>query len=562
VIARVRGRLTSATRGRRLWVVAFCGFFLMGAAWTFAMPYNGIPDEAQHIVRAAGAGRGEVIPHKATAAQGSGAFQHVKQGLQPGAPQCWQNDSRISAKCGPEPDGNQNLVYAATRAGRYPPAYYVVVGWPLALWPNWFGVILARLIGVALAAALLACAAFAAARWSRAPLMPAAVLVAVTPEVLHLSGGVNPNAVEIAAGLALFVSMCTLLFEKEPIAPRAARTLAGISAATLIAVRPFGPLWIVAVAGVLFVPTTRARLGRVLGNRQGRLWAAALGVVFALSALWTLLMKTGEPGMVYPNDISAGAALRFELFQRLDFYARQMVGVLSWNDAPLPGLCYVAWFCAFGVLAFVALGLGGWADRWRIAALIAGSFAVLVLPDALEVRTYGFVSQGRYVLPLMVGVPVLAAQVIGERGALAGAHARSLTRALAVLLVPIHFIGLYVTMLRWQSTLGAPSGNNPANPPLNVLSGNWLPVLGPELPLGLGLLACAVLIGYGFAVDPAVPPVGSMDPVDPGRGSASGPASGSGSGGASPGGVAVPRQHHPEIEDDAAEPAAREHTSA
>src|SRR5690242_9781568 len=470
----------------------------MGAAWTFATPYNGIPDEVEHIVRAAGAGRGEIIPQRASAANGNGAYQHVKAGLRPNDPFCWQFHSSVSARCGAEPNGDSTLVYATTRAGRYPPAYYVVVGWPLALWPNWFGVYLARLIGAAIAAAFLACAAFAAVRWSRAPLMPLAVLVAVPPEVLHLTGGVNPNAIEIAAGAGLFMGLVTLLWEREPVAPRAALTLAGVSAATIIAIRPFGPVWILVALGVLFVPTTRVRLGRIFGNRCGRIWAAVLGAVFILSVLWTVVMRTGQPGYVDPTPMTTNQALRFELFYRLEFYAEQMIGNLSWIDTPLPALCYATWFMAFGLLAFSPFGVGGWRVRWRLGALVAISFALLIIPDSLGVRTYGLVSQGRYVLPLMVGVPILAAQTLGDRGALVGSHARGITRMLTVLLVPIQFIALYATMLRWQSGLGHYNGRIPPLVPVSALRGDWLPPLGPELPLVLGLLSVVLLISYGI----------------------------------------------------------------
>jgi hypothetical protein len=499
--------VTAATRGRRLWLVAFLGFFLMGAAWTVAMPYNGIPDELEHIIRAAGAGRGELIPQKATAAQGAGAFQHVKDGLLVGEDLCWQQKSGKSAKCAAEPNGDQTVSYVPTKAGRYPPAYYAVVGWPLALWPSWFGVILARLIGAGLVAALLASAAYAAARWSRQPLMPAAILVAVTPVTLQLAGGINPNGVEIAAGLGLFAGLAALVFDEPPptatadappqeaVAPaRAALTLIGISAATLIAVRPFGPLWILVALGVVFFPTTRARLRRVLQPRRGRLWAGALAVVFVLSVLWTVLMRTGEPGMVAPTPISAGQALRFELFERLDLYARQMVGTLSWNDTPLPALCYVAWFMAFGLLVLGGLGVGDRWARWRMLALAVAAFAVLVIPDALSARVYGFVAQGRYVLPIVVGLPILAAQAMGDRGALIGEHARGLTRLLALVLVPIHLIGLYITMIRWQHGLG-----QLGNIPLNPLGGEWQPPLGPELPLALGVLAVLLMLAYAWS---------------------------------------------------------------
>ena len=45
---------------RRLWLLAFAGFFLMAGAWAVAAPYDGSPDEVQHIFRAVGVVSGEV----------------------------------------------------------------------------------------------------------------------------------------------------------------------------------------------------------------------------------------------------------------------------------------------------------------------------------------------------------------------------------------------------------------------------------------------------------------------------------------------------------------------
>jgi hypothetical protein len=105
----------------------------------------------------------------------------------------------------------------------------------------------------------------------------------------------------------------------------------------------------------------------------------------------------------------------------------------------------------------------------------------------------------------MVGVPILAAQTLADRDVLVGSHARGITRTLAVLLVPIHLIALYVTMVRWQSSLGHQDGRIPPLVPVSPLHGDWLPPLGPALPLALGLLAVVLLIGYGFVATRAEP---------------------------------------------------------
>lgn len=498
----VQARLRALTCGRRLWWVAFLAFFLMGSAWATAAPYNGTADEINHILHAAGVGRGEFFPHKATRAEGAGAFHHVKAGLIK-TNLCWQGNREKSAACGAEPDGNQTLVWTPSYAGRYPPLYYATIGWPLALWPNWFGVLLARILSAAIVAALLASGAYALIRWTRHTLMPAAVIVAVTPLTLHFSGSINPAATEIAAGFALFAALTALTSTEKStersLARGAAITLAGVSALTLILVRPLGPLLMLIVLGTMFVPGNRQVLGRLAAGRAVRVWLGAMAVACALAVAWTELMHTGEPGWVSPVNITFKQALKFELTDRTAGYATEIVGIMSWLDAPMPGLSYTIWFMAFGLLLLTALALGSWTYRWRIALISVTTFAMLVIGDAMSAKTLGFVSQGRYALPIAIGLPILAASALSERGNLPEGYARAITRTFALILVPIHVFALLNTMLRWQ--YGIPK--LPKVESFNPLAGAWLPPLGPELPIVLALASAVLLLGFAWATTTA-----------------------------------------------------------
>ena len=55
---------------RRTWVVAFLGMVLLGCAWAFATPYDGGPDEGDHIVRAYGVATGQIVLAQENAALG------------------------------------------------------------------------------------------------------------------------------------------------------------------------------------------------------------------------------------------------------------------------------------------------------------------------------------------------------------------------------------------------------------------------------------------------------------------------------------------------------------
>jgi hypothetical protein len=524
LVAAVGRRLAALTRGRRLLALAFCAFFLVSAAWAVAAPYNGFPDEVNHVIRAAGVARGQFLPEQ-DPSQDVPDIQRVPRGLVH-AEVCWQSQPQTPAACGSGPTGETALVRTPTTAGRYQPAYYLAVGWALALWPNWAGVIIARLIGAALSALLLAFAAYGAARWSAGRLLPCAVLVATTPITLYIAAGFNPSGIEVAAGLALFVALVPVIAERgagaaeagtgkgRPVdgdsgghgsvaggpAPLAAGAvhLAGASAVALAIVRPFGPLWLAIALAVLLVPVRRTgfrdRLRWLLSAARAHpRWVGGVGLALASTFGWMLAARTDVPGLVYPpfRHLAFTEAVRIEVFGRSASYANQLVGVMSWLDTPLPSISYPLWFMAFGVLFLTAFAVGQWPWRVRLAGLGVATFAVPILAEAINVNTFGFVTQGRCVLPIAVGLPVLSAWVVARTGALSGDNAVRLTRTIAPVLVAIHLGGLWFTMIRWQWGVQWVQGMNP-------FTGRWLPPLGPAVPLCLGVLGGAALLTYGW----------------------------------------------------------------
>nr|WP_255519079.1 DUF2142 domain-containing protein [Kitasatospora sp. SID7827] len=476
---------------------------MLAAGWALAAPYDAGPDEYQHLVRAVGAARGEIAPEPTAAANGTGAFQHVPAGLV--RDNCWAFRAGVSADCAKAPGGDDHLVEVGTRAGRYNPLYYVLVGGPAALWPSWSGVLLSRLVSCALSAAFLAAAATACVRWSRHRLMAAGVLVAATPMVLHLSAALNPNGLEIAASLALFTALVPAALGAEKLPGRAWAVQVGLAGATLVTLRSLGPLWAAAAVGVLFVPPVRGRLRALWNSRGLRVAALVTLLAAAAGALWTVGMRAAELSPVaQPVHLTLVQALRFEAVARLPEYLNQMIGKPSWLDTEMPGTVYVLWELTLGALVLPALAFGRWADRWRLAAIALGGVAVAIVPDALSVNSYGFATQGRYVLPLLVALPVLAAWLLGERGVLDPARGNQLTRLTALIVLPLQLVVLGFTMIRWQRGLtwstGADLPNSPPNRlALNPLTGSWHPVVGSATALLAAVAGAALLLAWVWA---------------------------------------------------------------
>lgn len=466
--------MTSKRSGTRLWLLAFAGFFLLHAAWAFAAPYDGPPDEQAHALRAAAVGHGELLPP-------ADSRQLTPESLSREG--CFVQRVQIPADCTAPPGGDETLVRHKVGAASYNPVYYVVTSWPAAVWPNWTGILLSRLLTGAAMAALMASAVVAACRWIPHRAVLAGVVVSATPMVAHLGGAINPNGVEIAAGIALFPALITVLREPGDRLNRAAVALMGISASVLVTVRPLGVMWLAIAVLATLIGTSRARVMTLLRSTAVRAWSAVIAAATVAAFAWNAIasplgISDGNMGMS-PRDV-----LRYAVLDEWPNVANQMVGVTGWSELLQPRLIYVAWFMGAGLLILGGFALGGRLDRLRTVFLSASTFLPLLAWELLRANDSGWFSQGRYFLPTAVGLPILGAYGLIRAG-ITPTQFRSLTRTLAVLLVPIHVVVLAYSMSRWQSGLKF----------LNPLKGSWMPPLGPELPLGLGAVSVFLLIG-------------------------------------------------------------------
>jgi hypothetical protein len=491
--------LNGALRGS--WILPFVGFFLVFTAWALAAPYGGPPDETQHAIRAAGVVSGQIAPAPARVTwgrdnDGTGAIQRVPSGLGNLA-NCWGFDPAKSAACA-EPIGGGPLADVPTSAGRYNPVYYAAVGLPLRLWPGWGGLVLTRLISAALSAALLAWAFATLIRWSRYGLMLAALMACATPMVAHLAGAINPNGLEIAAGIALFAGAIPLLL-RNPEATTTLTTrspliwLVGTSAVLLAVLRALGPLWLLAALFALLVPNSRGYLRRLWGQRLVRWWAGAVVAALAFGVAWVFLAKANEIVAVKAGKYHFGAAQAALIyFQSWDVYLKGMVGIAGWFDIVMPAPLYWVWISAAAALVIFALAVTGWADRWRFLVMFVGGVIVPGLLQVSEANLTGFVTLGRYMQPLLVGAPLLAAFILEWR-LLNARQSATMTRLFCLLLLPCHLALLVYGMVRWQRGAYAYPGLGRLNP----LAGDWHPPTGSALPVA-AMVVGLVLLGWVF----------------------------------------------------------------
>jgi hypothetical protein len=496
---------------RRVFLLAFAGYFLAAAAWALALPVNGTYDESRHILRAYAVFDGQWLPHGA-----GGLSFEVPVTLLPDNVDCtWlpRSDPK-PASCQETPTGSGD-VDTESYVARYNPVYYLAVGLPLKLWPDGTGLLLARLLSALLSALALGAAAGVAAAL-RNRLLVAAVALVATPTVVNLAGSVNPNGLEISAAVLLFVALLALVSGNDG-APsrRVLLTLAGAGAFALLTLRHVGPALLVVDLLAVAVLAGAARV-RAEARRRDT-WSllggfAAAGVVVAGG--WMLVARS-PVGAGTGLDLSTGQMLRELVTDRFEFYLTQIVGRFGYGETTMSPLAVLWWYALVAVAVLPALWRATWRVRGVVAGLVVAGFALLVGFEFLFIRGHGWFSHGRYALPILVGAVLVAvwadvtasgpawlrgrSEATEERPRLGGPEARAsgasaniVARWLPLILVaataPVHLYALVRVLSRYR--VGIDSSLDP-------FGGSWEPPAGSVVPLlillaGVGLLTATL----------------------------------------------------------------------
>ena len=498
-------RVATATvpRVTATWLIAFLGLFLIGAAWSAAMPYDGPPDELQHVIRAYGVVDGQFISPDGK--------QNVPASLSPPGIGCFRWHTERSAGCaaraGSVPGSERDFSRTKSNASFYSPAYYLICGWPIYLWPDFKGIIMARLLTAAFMAAFFAAAFAVAAGLRRGRRLLLGLLVGLTPVALNLAGAVNPAGPEIAVAVALWVALIAMVEARR--INRWTVALAGCSAAGLAVFRGFGLGWLFAILCVAALGLSRERLKALAGNRL--LWLGS--AVAALGVIYGLYWRYAVPALGLDSGQQPAGGLRLRqvvvqvLWDRLPYYAQGIVGLTSYGDVPQPQIYFYIWYIAAGCTVLLGIACLDWLSRVRLLAIVLGSYVVLAVPDINAIHHGWYLSQGRYALPFIVGAPLLGSYLLGRSKVLTDQRFDQLTKLCAPMLLPFQFIALWFTMIRFDK--GVDPGAYPMA--LSPFHGKWTPPEGVALPLVLCASGCLVVLGLvywqtGFRREPAVHP--------------------------------------------------------
>lgn len=478
----LRSRIASARVGRREWWVSFAIFAVLGMLWATALPLFGSPDEPAHVTRAVSVARGEWIGERIPGLTGGWREVEVPQIVVKGNDVgCFAFRNAVTAAC-LDYRGSNRIVQARTTAGTYFPAYYFITGLPSLITAQARGVYLMRYLSAIVCGALLASALASVRSFPNRRVGAIGLAVAVTPMVLFVNGTVNPSSLEISAAIAAWASAFALIAASadEPLDRRLVIRVA-VAFSALGLARLFAPMWIIAILGTVGLVAGITVIRRLLRERGLQMAALVIAIATLSQIVWNVLIKPVDTGTSV--DVS-----RYELIRntigRSGFFYDSMIGNFGWLTVHAPYLTIVVWTAAIGLV--LALGLAVSSRRASIALLlVAGATALLPLvSEYREVPIIGPFWQGRYTLPLAVGVPIVASYLIGASSIGARLARSRLALVVGIALGAGHFLGFAQTLRRF--TVGS-------NGPFRYWSGaSWAPPFG-ALPVTLAFIAVLVV---------------------------------------------------------------------
>lgn len=411
--------------GRRWWLwLRLLGIGLVlwvtMAMWAFSSPPGSAPDESSHLEAAWAVTHGQSssdrtyeVPRQIWRTQCHG-FPAVPSGMARALAPCFTPTGPVGA----------DLVRVTNMTSLYPPGFHWLMGqfWTTDLPASVYRMRAFAALGCTLLImvplALLSAIGGLAALRRFGPVL----LVCLSPLAFFLFGSVNPSSWDMAGAVCAWGCMVVLAHATRRV--HVVVGLAGMALGVLAGAltRPSGGLMLL-VGLALAAPIV---LGRIApGERRPRRWFWAVvtcaylalgvfGVIFAaqgrLSIRWS---HTGPPNVHSPLWHWLTDALGF------GYYLWGSFTRLGWVDTPIPEVVGLIFTAIIGYLVIFAVRQGRAAV---LASLLMVSFAAWFLTTAILATgsppDIGL--QTRYMWPLYIGIPMIAAVALGSRPARRG----------------------------------------------------------------------------------------------------------------------------------------------
>jgi len=407
---------------RWIFIPAFLLLSVISVLWALASPIFSSPDENAHATKAIGQYRGELIGYEREGVRHPVIDLPPSYAYDPGIV-CFVRQPDVPADCGVEL-GDAGTDWFSSWVSSYNPVYYYLVGWPSTFLDGSAGVYGMRIASALLGSAVLALAFSAAMASSRARWMPIGLAFLASPMVVYLIAAINPQGLEIAAGAALWVGLARLLESfREPESVLVPRwhlwSIVVVAATFLVVARALGPLWLLLITVAVVMIAGWQPVRQLLSTRASYPWVAVIAAAGIFSVAWTLwggsLSGQAEPG---DAQLVGGSFLEaaWTMIRNTPSYLQQSIGVFGWLDTPLPAMVYSVYVGALTVICSLALTSTGRSGLIRVVGTAALALAVPPLVQGYSAAQTGIIWQGRYGMIFYLGILLVAAWMLSDRG--------------------------------------------------------------------------------------------------------------------------------------------------
>jgi hypothetical protein len=436
-------------------LVTFAAVSFVVGLWGLAAPLFANADEPAHAIRAASVARGELVGRTPSSKELNGyTIVRLPSIYKSTIHNCFSRFSENDASCLNLKGSETRTTEMITEAGHHPPAYYAVVGGISRIWPRAAGAVyLMRFTTVLITAFFVTTAVRALLRLAAPRIALVGLAIALTPMVLSFGSAVNPTALETAAAIATWACGLVLVFELRRGRELDAGLVAqlGIAAAAFVLARQISMFWLAFIVAIFVAILGTDRLRPLLRSTAARVWGAIVGACVVAQLAWIAFaqgLNLSVPFDFKPT-LSTDELWRQTVGRMGQFYF-EMLGDLGWLDTKLPGLSYLLLTAALGTVVLLAVGIG---TRRYVVAMFVVIATTVVTPILLEVwqyHDYGLYWQGRYTLPIAVGVPLLAVLALQSDPGKRTFSRGWFVPAVGGMLVVAHVVAFYQALRRWS----------------------------------------------------------------------------------------------------------------
>lgn len=411
-----RPRHRPVSPGQAFWT-SFLLFFGLFTAWAVGNPLTAAPDEPSHATKAAAVVRGELVGQPVEGEPDGFGSVHVPNLIwqSQGWPMCYYFRPEVPASCEPEdPQDPGRIVYAVTTASSYNPLYYSVTGLPTLLPLGREMLLLMRLVSAVLCGFAMAWAVRALTELRSVSWPVLGLLAATTPMVVYLASTVSPAGLEICTAIGLWTALLAVVHHPDP--TRLTSRMAGIAvlASVLVNLRGMSPLFLAIIVGSVVASAPWASTWGTLRDRRSWPWLGLVAVASVAALAWIRFAGALPTSKVAFPEWGFVRAAKASIYDT-PVYLRNMVGQFGWVDTELPIAVVGGVLVVIAGIVVVGVVRGTVRERVVLVGLGLVTLGLPVLIQAWQAKHLGIVWQGRYFLPVAVGLPLLAAFAVRGR---------------------------------------------------------------------------------------------------------------------------------------------------